>query len=167
MALIVQDDTGTVVDANGYISVAFFKAYHTDRGIAAVVDSEYSDTEIEAAIVQATDYIDTSRNYKFTPLTDEQTTEFPREELGFPVQLQKACAEYALRALIAGLAGLAPDIARNAERVVSTMSKVGPLEERTSYLQTGSGGKLLLSYPAADMLLKNFVDSGASTMVIR
>jgi hypothetical protein len=161
MALIVQDDTGTVANANGYISVAAFKTYHDDRGNDY---SDFDDTAIASGIIKATDYIDTSRKYKYWKLTEDQTTEFPRECLGYPANLLKACAEYALRACSAPLA---PDLERNAERIVSTMQKVGPLEERTSYLQTGSGSRLLMVYPAADMLLKDLIDSSVATRVIR
>jgi hypothetical protein len=166
MALVVQDATGEIANANGYISVDFFKEYHIERNVEAVVEDEFEDSEIAAAIILATDYMDTSRVYKSFKLAEDQTTEFPREDecIGFPVQVQRACAEYALRALSSPLA---PDIARNAERIVSTMEKVGPLEERTSYLQTGSGSRMLLVYPAADMLLRKFVDSGAGSRVIR
>lgn len=56
MALKVQNSQGTVVGANAYITLAEFKSYHDDRGNDY---SGFTDPKISAAIVLATDYLDT------------------------------------------------------------------------------------------------------------
>jgi len=166
MAFAVQDNTGEVMDANAYIDVAFFKAYHTDRNVEAVVNGEYSDTQIQAGIIAATDYIDNRWRHKGTKLLSAQTTEYPREELydrggnlveGLALKLKQATAEYALRAIVARLA---PDPVTDERglRVASKTEKVGPLEESTAYVQ-GASILRFKSYPAADMLLRDFVDN--------
>lgn len=76
MALVVQTDDGTAAGANAYASVAEFKAYHTDRGNAY---SAYSDPQISAAIIRATDFLDTRFSFRGVRLTTDQTTEWPRK----------------------------------------------------------------------------------------
>lgn len=75
MALTVQDDTGTVVGANAYITVAAFKAYHDDRGNTYTTD----DTKIASAIIRATDYLDSRFRFRGLALVAGQTTEWPRQ----------------------------------------------------------------------------------------
>src|SRR3954464_1966504 len=65
MALVVQDDLGSL-NANGYISVAFFKSYHDARGNSYVGKT---DQQIEYAIILATDYVDTRFSYRGTKLS--------------------------------------------------------------------------------------------------
>lgn len=75
MVLTVQDDTGTVANANAYIDVAAFKAYHDDRGNTYGTD----DTKIEQAIVKATDYLDSRFRFIGVKLASPQTTQWPRQ----------------------------------------------------------------------------------------
>lgn len=59
--LVVQDDDGDVANANAYITLAFFQSYHTNRG------NDYSDSssdEQKAAIIRATDYLDTRFDFR-------------------------------------------------------------------------------------------------------
>lgn len=163
--LTVQSDAGTVANANGYITVAQFKAYHLDRGTYAGADS---DAVIGTAIVRATDHIDTSKTYKGTLLEDDQTTQFPREGLyvnsvlieGIPVGVEKACAEYALRALAAPLI---PDSDDPTSGVIKRVrSKVDVIEDETEYMDGAGPGSQLPAYPAADLLLKPYLSSGST-----
>ncbi len=57
MALIIENGSG-VRTANSYITVAEYKAYHTARGADSVLNSEFTDPEIEYGIIKATDYIE-------------------------------------------------------------------------------------------------------------
>ncbi|KKL22877.1 hypothetical protein LCGC14_2430990, partial [marine sediment metagenome] len=117
MSLVVEDGSGSST-ANGYISVAFVDTYHLARrnagwGLQAV--------DKESAIVRATDYIDQRFGQKFRGVRTHksQALEWPRldafddDDFAFssvdavPRQLQRACAEYALRAL--NIMQLAPD----------------------------------------------------------
>lgn len=76
MALTPQDETGLVEGANAYITLAFFKSYHDDRGNDY---SAYTDPNMNTAIVRATDYLDTRFRFRGIKLNDaDQTTEWPR-----------------------------------------------------------------------------------------
>lgn len=168
MTLTVQDDSGTVADANGYITVAQFKTYHGHR---ANNISTYDDDAIAAAIVRASSYLDTRFRYKGRRLNlRDQDTEWPRANCydsdrayvnGVPKQVKDATAEYALRALTSTLAP-DPEYSAHGAQVQSKSEKVGPIEESTTYVQ-GSSFQLP-KYPAADLLLTRagLTESGAN-----
>lgn len=157
MTLTVQDDSGTVADANGYITVLEFQAYHGHRANDV---SAYDEDAIAAAIVRASGYLDTRFRFKGRRLNlRDQSTEWPRANcydsdrayvLGVPKEVKDATAEYALRALTAALAP-DPEYSTNGAQVQSKSEKVGPIEESTTYVQ-GSSFQLP-KYPAADLLL--------------
>ena len=171
MALNVQDNTGSVPEANGYLSVAEFKSYHDDRG------NDYSgaatDADIETAIIRATDYLD--QRFSFVGkkrLGRDQTTEWPRTDAwdrdryyinDIPPEVKEACAEYALRAIAAALN---PDPERDGTgaAVASKSETVGPIVESVTYV---SGSAFTLpKYPAADQKLirSGLVRSGGTVM---
>lgn len=87
VTLNVQNDTGDTVDANGYIDVTYFKAYHDSRGNSYAA---FNDDKIKSAIILSTDYLDTRFDFKGVKLNGNdivvQTTEFPRKS-GDPGQL--------------------------------------------------------------------------------
>lgn len=64
------------LDANAYITVAFFKSYHTARGHSY---AGKNDDQIASAIINATDYVDTRYRYIGIKLYANQTTEWPRQ----------------------------------------------------------------------------------------
>lgn len=162
MAITVEDGT-LVTDANAYITVAFFRAWHTARGIAAAnVDSgSYTTALIESAIVKATDYVDKRFGTKFVgSLRDsDQSLMWPRSNAWtnqgdyiqtstIPKELKRGVVEYALIAL--KLIDLLPVPAPSFNEVdldtgETTVSKgglvqresqkVGPIEEETWYNQ--------------------------------
>jgi len=165
MAIVVQNNTGTQVGANSYISLAEFKAYHTARAVVAVTESTYDDTAIEGALVVSFDYINSYR-YRGSRLTLEQESEFPRDYLydvygnpveGVPTKVKNAQAELALFQLTTGLY-VNPEIAANGRAVVETSSKVGPLEETIKYATSGSVATIR-AVPAADRLLRDFLQN--------
>lgn len=59
--LYTQNDDGDVANANSYISLAYFQSYHTQRGNAYVA---YSDDQVKASIIRATDYLDTRFDFR-------------------------------------------------------------------------------------------------------
>jgi len=160
VALIVEDGTGLAA-ANGYVSLVFFRSHHADRGRDAG-SSNIADAQAEAAIVRATDYIDGRFGSVFRGAREEkeQGLEWPRigafDDDGFqlddvPVQIQKACAEYALRAFILG--ELLPDAPRAAASqdianptavvtgtaqasgvIKSTSDQVGPIKTAQAFM---------------------------------
>lgn len=122
MAFQVEDGTG-LSNSNSYISVDFFKAYHDDRGNNRKDPggTDFTDTEIEQACVRATGYLDKRFQSRWRGWKQKrsQALDWPRNNAmddndylysdidAVPRNLQKACAEYALRAL--RLNPLAPD----------------------------------------------------------
>ena len=136
MALEVEDGTGKD-DAESYISVAGADNYHTLRGNTAWTGA---DAVKEAALRKATDYmLQVYRlRWKGTRVSGNQSLDWPRNWVerddytyvkqngtamigGFqyypsdevPVEVQRACAELALKALSETLA---PDIGRRTLR---------------------------------------------------
>jgi hypothetical protein len=164
VALVVEDGTGKN-NANAYALVASVDTHHGDRGNSSWADFSVADKE--AALIRATDYIDKRFGRKFRGYKEnkDQALEWPRldaydnDDFAFtgtdavPRALQKAVAEYALRAAQIGV--LAPDptppvpaqsMESGAEErdpavttgeVTRSRAKVGPLEEETWY-QTAS-----------------------------
>lgn len=158
MALIVQDNTGSVAGANAYITVAEFKAYHDARG------GDYSgaadDTALEQAIIRATDYLDQRFNFVGKKrIGRDQTTEWPRTDAwdrdryyitDVPNEVKEACAEYALRAIAATL-NPDPDRDASGQLVQSKSESVGPISESVTFV---SGAVFVMpKYPAADQRL--------------
>lgn len=123
MAFTVEDGTG-LSTSNAYIAVAFFDSHHADRGRDVTA---LSVTLKETAIVRASDYADKrfGRKFRGTRRAKAQAMEWPRRDAIdnddffldgvdlVPRQLQKAIAEYAIRA-IQHATELAPDPLRPA-----------------------------------------------------
>lgn len=196
MAFIQETGAG-IANANAYIDDTFADTYHTDRGHTAWL---FSDTaglvaitvaQKQAAIIRATDHIDRVYGvlFKGYKQTDAQGLKWPRSGAqgpnGYmlnqvPAQLQKATAEYALRALLYGV--LTPDPPPKGPRqdltqgsslavygegegeIISSREKVGPLETEVRYNPATSGS--LAAHPAADMYLRDLIVS-RNTEVIR
>ena len=172
MAFTVEDGTG-IEGANAYVAVSFVDSYHSDRNNTAWADALTN--EKEASIIKASEYIDKrfGRRFRGWRQLQRQGLEWPRisayDDDGYllddvPFQIEKATAEYALRAFLCGV--LAPDpIApvpkqslesgdtdRDTSGVITgelsrLKEKVGPLETDTTYSTrttdasgSGSGG---------------------------
>ena len=168
MALVVQTFPQTA-GANSYGDVAGFKAHHDLRLQSYTA---YTDPQILAAVVAATEYLDMRFAYNGWKTFAEQTTEFPRNDLynargdlvqGVPTQVVKATYEYAIRWLRNGFT-LVPDPEQDASgrSLKATQVDVGPISERKEYSEFG--GYKLPEYPYPDNLLKaqGFVASGKS-----
>jgi hypothetical protein len=159
MAFTVEDGTG-LEDANALITVEFADEYHTDRANTAWTGTTGAK---QSAIIKATDYVSNRFRIRYPKFNDEQALPFPivypddTETAQMPVKMQQAVAEYAMRALTAELA---PDPTTDSGgRVIETMQKVGPLEQMTKYSE-GSAPVLIKPYPAADMLMRDFINTG-------
>ena len=169
MTLTLQDNAGTVAGANAYISVADFKAYHDVRGNSY---SAYTDTEIDNAIIQATDYVDVRFNFVGWKLSGrDQTTEWPRagaiDRQGWRVQdipeeVKDGVAEYALRSLEVGLM-VNPVIDKTGREVESTEIKAGPITKKTSYVSSGQNG--FKPFALADALIAKLLQPAG--MIVR
>jgi len=159
MVTIVAEDGSGNPDANSYITEAYADAYHEDRGNtywAALCDDDRA-----MCLIRATDYIDKRFGDKFRGyrMQKDQALAWPRlaafDDDNFtlddvPAKLQKATAEYALRAAIYNV--LAPDAVRttpsqdmssenpngdSAGLIVGPLKsksvKVGPIEKSLTY----------------------------------
>lgn len=163
MAFLEEDGTG-ITGANAYVAQVFVDGHHADRNNTRWTD--FTSPEKLAAIIRASDYIDKRFGRRFVGIRSQknQGLEWPRTDAfdddGFvlsaiddiPRQLQKAAAEYALRAAICGV--LSPDPippvpkqsmetgadARNLDvitgEVIRKRDKVGPLEEERWFEST-------------------------------
>ncbi len=162
MTLILEDGTG-IMDANAYTDAAAFKVYHKDRG--NVFDAGGS--EIEKAIIKATDYIDRKFGGKFKGVKEfasENELEFPRLKLfnragvlvtDIPNKLAWATSEYALRALTEELF-LTPVVDETGLRRIGFREKTGPIEEEVKYAESTTR-ELDQPYPVADRLLVEYL----------
>lgn len=155
MAFTVQTNPPTV-DANAYITVAEFRAYHSDRGRDF---TSFTDAKVQVAIVLATQYMDVAFEFGGYRVAADQTTEFPRQALyncrndrlvGIPRPVKFACAEYAMRALTSPLLP-DPDRDTSGQFVKSKSETVGPISERVEYSE--ARGFVMPAYPLADKLL--------------
>lgn len=156
MAFTPQDDSGTVVGANAYGSVAAFKQFHDDRGNSY---GTATDPVIEQALVKATDYLDMRFRYVGMKLNKPQLTQWPRANAvdadgrwvqGVPDVVKEVTYEYALRALNGVLA---PDPTRDdsGRIVMSKSEQVGPLSESVTYANFSTYD--MPAYPTADRRL--------------
>lgn len=171
MTLNIQNDLGTTVGANSYVSVQEFKDYFTARGIDY---TSKTDAEIEALLIQATSYIDTANSYCGDKLNGrDQTTAFPRSPLyddggysveGVPREIKDAQCEYAN--IYSEHGTLQPNQNINGS-VKRTKEKVDVIEEEIEYTGSGqTGGKI--SYPVADNKIpKSFICAGSDGYFVR
>lgn len=191
MAFLAETGDGTA-SANSYIDVAFADTYHADRGHTAWagVLTTVTTQQKQEALIRATDHIDRTFGtmYKGYKSTDAQGLEWPRSNarspngyslLEVPAALQKATAEYAIRALLYGVltpdpppetprqalteAETLPEYGEGQGKVVLTRDKVGPIETERRFSKTAS--TTLPSHPAADMMLRPLLRAANSRIV--
>lgn len=108
MTLTVEDGTG-VSDADAYAAIATVDAYATARALTAWTGS---DAVKEAAIREATIYLDTSYSWKGAIELETQALAWPREGVtdregreitGLPQRVIDACCELAVMKMSAAL----------------------------------------------------------------
>lgn len=154
----VQDDDGSVANANSYITEAEFDTYVNDRGLT----HGHSQQVVETACVMATDYIDYRFNYVGKKRSQEQTTEWPRYDArdrderlvtGIPIAVKEACAELAWASASSATGELVtnPDRDSSGQVVESSRVKVDVIEAETEYM--GGGVFSMPKYPRSDMKL--------------
>jgi hypothetical protein len=144
---ILEDGTGKST-ATSYVSVAEYKAYWTNRGIA-IADS---DDNIKIYLNLATEYVDSFANYKGQIYSDTQALLVPRDNWydvkekdisnSVPVQLKNAVCEFAY--------------IRKADNLTETKNtgiaseSYGPV----SISYSGDSGSARITYPNAMRWLK-------------
>lgn len=147
--LLVQNDLGTIENANAYVSVSYFLNYHQQRGRFVDADNE----KIKNAIIKASDYIDYRFTYTSSKLNSTQSTEFPRScGGGIPRLIKEACCEYA-NACVDGELEAQPVRDESGMLVKSALEKIGPISTMYSYYAEG-GVSTKIKFPAADEKIK-------------
>lgn len=167
MAFVVEDGTG-ISNSNSYTSVDFANSYFADRNQA-----EWTGTDEvkKAALIRATDYIELRFSNLFfgEKKVASQALSFPRISDRFtemPVSLQRACCEYALRALSAKLLP-DPVIDATGQGLERIRERVGPIETETRYQYQGPGTvrTILRPYPFADGMLKDLIRNSGGRVI--
>jgi hypothetical protein len=108
VSLVVEDGTG-LTNADAYASIATVDAYATARGLSTWAGN---DTVKEAAIREATIYLDASYSWKGAIESEDQALAWPREGVtdkerrevtGLPQRVIDACCELAVMKISAAL----------------------------------------------------------------
>lgn len=155
MAFSVQNEQGSVADANAYIDVAFFTTYHADRAQTYTGDT----AAIQAAIIRATQYLDTRFQFVGFVYDASQTTQWPRVDArdsndryrsDIPREIKNATAEYA-RIALAQTLNPTPTRDEYGASIKSRSERAGPVSQSITYVD-GAVVKLP-KYPIADQWL--------------
>lgn len=152
--LIVEDGTG-LPDSNSYASLEEFKAYHLARGNDIIL---LTDEVIEALLIKASDYIDTSFQFLGNKLEAEQAMSFPRYGEEFypatqnfyalvPKKLKNATCSLAL---ILSTTEAFSDITTTKRE----KTKVDVIETEKEYFEPK---KLAERFPQVNLLLREFI----------
>lgn len=97
---MVVEDGKALNNSDSYVCIAFADDYFLSRGFSSW--QELSDEEKEVALVNATDFIDNSFQWKGRKVSQEQGLSFPRENLvdnngftveGVPLKVKQAVCE--------------------------------------------------------------------------
>lgn len=164
MSLVVENGTG-LSNAESYLSVADADVYHAARG-NPVAWSGATTAEKETALLAATEYIDSVYRgaWKGTRAVETQALSWPRVDAYdsddflidsgvVPLEVERATAELALRALSAELM---PDISEPGS-IKRERLKAGPVETETEY----QGGKSQVKeFRKVDLLLGRLLAFG-------
>ena len=177
MALIKE--TGAIVtDANSYADVTDADAYQLDRGRQAWADA---DAAVKAAaLVRATDYIETRFGRKFVgaPVGDVQELAWPRTgavypRTGNPFPIDEVPEDilngtilYAIEVIgtgftEAGMTELAITPEIESSNVKRKKEKVDVLEEETEFFGGGQTLRTIQPFPEADRLIRSWLRASA------
>jgi hypothetical protein len=142
MALIVQDDDGSIDNADSLVSVAEFEAYFTKRGKDYTNATLCPDATKEAALIRATDYLNYKYNWQGEKKSATQGTCFPRYYIydldgniidGIPIQVKQDCYELAAYMIDNSLTSLYSDIAGADANIKIQRDKVDVIETQIEY----------------------------------
>lgn len=162
MSIIVEDGTG-LSTAESYISVADATTYFSARGDTTWAAIS-TDALREAYLRKATEYMTQVYRSRWEGVryTETQALDWPREGVvrdswqvdtdEVPVEVQRACAELALKA---SAAELYADLTRGVVR-----EKVGPIE-----VEYDKASPERVRYSAIDAMLQPYLKSGGGVSV--
>lgn len=158
MALIVEDGTGKP-DADSYVSVAACEAYAAAHGLAFAGEVPAQ----EAALRNATLYLDTQYTFRGDRKTAGQALEWPRTVEDLPREVVGACCELATRALVGQLWR---DIDSSQAGAV-TEETIGPITTKYA-AAVGARDDGQASYPGVTAMLRRWLASfGSSVKLVR
>jgi hypothetical protein len=155
-ALVVEDGSG-LTSGNSYLSISGANDYHAAHGNDGWAAATSGDRA--QALVDATEYVDHRWRFVGQRLASGQALSWPRlgayDADGFlwedivPFSIEKATAEYALRAISGELA---PDPTGLAGPVTSRSETIGPHSESVSY--SSPVREDVRNFPQADSIVK-------------
>lgn len=157
MALITEDGTGRD-DSESYVTVAYADNYATAHGLNAWTGA---DSVKEAALRNATQYIDTSYNFRSAKSYQYQALEFPRQMWDWDVdplmtRLRSATVELAVKALTENLFA-------DVDPSVVTRVTVGPITKETKPVSTAGQKR----YANVDALIRQLTTGLGGVAVVR
>jgi len=172
MALTVEDGSG-IPNSDALISVLDATAYHAARGNAAWASVSYSEGDREAAIRRATAFLSNSftwaglrshnRNQALawprSGVVDQEGNGIDSDEI--PIEVSDACAEIALRELVAPGA-MNPDFT-SSELV--KREKVGQIEVEYALSSTNADAQRPVLLVVRDMV-SQFLKAGAGNSIV-
>lgn len=142
MAFTVQDDDGSIDNANSLVSVEDFQEYFTDRGKDYTDETSYPEATIQAALIRATDYLNSRWKYQGEKKNKDQGTCFPRYYIYdldgnlidvIPIEIKMDCYELASYLIDNALTTLYGDITAEENGVKVKKSKIDVIEETIEY----------------------------------
>lgn len=142
MAFTVQDDDGSIDNANSLVTVAEFEAYFLDRGKDYTDDDDYPEATKEAALVRATDYLNYRYEWVGQKKSSTQGTCQPRYDLYdldgniidvIPEPVKQDCYELAAYLIDNSLSTLYSNITGAESNVKMKRSKVDVIEKQIEY----------------------------------
>lgn len=165
MAFVAEDGTG-LTDANSLGTVEAADAYFSDRGndLWPQGTDEPGLSSKQQALILATDYIELIFGHRFlgSKLLETQALSWPREGVvigdvevpsdAVPQAVQRACFEYAVRALSTELLP-DPVIDESGLAKAATEETVGPITVKYQVIGTAEQRQVIRAYPKADRLL--------------
>lgn len=167
MSFIVEDGT-IVLEANSYCDLVTADTYFANRNVSTWTGE---DSVKQAALIKATDYIELrfSERFKGVRVSENQPLSWPRilnpttKASIFPVDIKRACCEYALRALSANLM---PDLTYDDSGlpvIVTKKTIAGISKEYKPIGNTTTTPSVVRQYPSADFWLKKWLNSAQGT----
>lgn len=173
MALVVEDGTG-LSNSESYASVQDFISYHDARANSYTTDA----TALAGALRKATDYMESrwSTMWVGERQTFTQALSWPRVGAyypddgrpaeGVPIEVKKACMEYALRSLTNELN---PDFVytTTAGNILETEDRVGPIMQRRKYSEGSVTQTTYRKFPTIDDSLRPLLGGGGFLYLAR
>lgn len=162
MAFLVQNDSGTIENANSYVDVSYADSYFALTSNATWAALSSSSKQI--LLIKATAYADDRfrLNYLSIMLNKDQSTELPRYPYanyqgymveGIPDLFKQAICEYAL--YVNSNSFYLDPVYTNEGTVISKSSTVGPISTSVTYESGGQG--TLKQIPTGDRKMKPFI----------